>query len=159
MCITAGAMFVDPRVWEWIAAAVIGVAVCWNFGLDDGRAHERTNMIVYLIDEHRFPEAANLIAGTETITRDPATLHLRSAAAYRDAAIGFVRSSEAVQALAAFQAAHRLDPNDASDLINIAVLEAQRGNIDAAREDARAALRLRPHYPQAEGLLRALDGR
>ncbi len=157
MCITAGAMFVRPRLWQWIAAGVLAIGVCWNFGLDEGRAHGRTNMIVYLIDERHFDEAAGLIASTETITRDPVTLHQRAAGAYRDAAIRLVQSHEPDQALAAFEAAHRLDPSDASNALNIAVLEAQRGDLAAAREHAREALRLRPGYPQAEGLLRALD--
>jgi tetratricopeptide (TPR) repeat protein len=191
MCITGGAMFMRPRLWHWIAAAAIAVGVCWNFGLDQGRAHERTNMIVYLIEQHRFDDAARLIADTESITRDPATLYLRSAAAFRDAGdidramemllrvkpeqldafraadaarmareagVAHVRSNRRQQALSAFEAAHRLDPNDASDLLNIAVLQAQRGDTAAARENARAALRLRPGYPQALGLLRALEG-
>jgi tetratricopeptide (TPR) repeat protein len=114
-------------------------------------------MIVYLIEQHRFDEAAPLISETQRITRDPATLVARSAAAYRQAGIAFVQSNQPEKALAAFEAAHRLDPADASDLLNIAVLHAQRGDINAARENARAALRLRPGYPQAEGLLRALD--
>ncbi len=159
MCITAGGMFVRPRVWHWIAAAVIAVGVCWNFGLDEGRAHERTNMIVYLIEQHRLDDAARLIAQTEAMTRDPATLHARSAAAYREAAIDLVQSNQPEKALAAFEAAHRFDPGDASNLLNIAVLQAQRGDTLAARENARAALRLRPDYPQAKGLLRALEGR
>ena len=159
MCITAAGMFVRPRVWPWIAAVLIGAGVCWNFGLDDGRAHERTNMIIYLIEQHRFSDAAQLIATTEAITRDRATLYSRSAAAYRQAGIASAQSNRPGEALAAFEAAHHLDPNDASNLLNIAVLQAQRGNTMAARENARAALRLRPDYPQAQGLLRALEGR
>jgi len=159
MCITAGAMFVRPRLWTWIAAGILAIGICCNFGLDDGRAHERTNMIVYLIEQHRLDEAAQLIADTERITRDPATLHARSSEAYKQAAIEFVQSNQSDKALAAFQAAHRFDPTDASNLLNMAVLQAQRGDTIAARENARAALRLRPDYPQAEGLLRALEGR
>ncbi len=159
MCITAGAMFVQLRLWTWIAAGLLAIGVCWNFGLDDGLAHERTNMIVYLIEQHRLEEAAQVIAETERITRDPATLHARSAQAYKQAAIDFVQSNQPDKALAAFEAAHRLDPTDASNLLNMAVLQAQRGDTIAARENTRAALRLRPDYPQAEGLLRALERR
>jgi tetratricopeptide (TPR) repeat protein len=159
MCITAGAFFVGTRVWHVVIAALIAVGVCWNFGLDEGRAHERTNMIVYLIEQDRLDEAAKLVAETESMTRDPATLHIRAAAAYRQAGIRYVQSNQAEKALAAFQSAHRFDPADASNLLNIAVLQAQRGDISAARENARAALRLRSDYPQALGLLRALEGR
>jgi tetratricopeptide (TPR) repeat protein len=159
MCITAGAFFVGTRIWHVAIAALIAVGVCWNFGLDEGRAHERTNMIVYLIEQDRLDDAARLIANTETITRDPATLHIRGAGAYREAGIRYVQSNQPERALAAFEAAHRLDPADASNLLNIAVLQAQRDDISAARENARAALRLRPDYPQAQGLLRALEGR
>ncbi|MDQ6801128.1 MAG: glycosyltransferase family 39 protein [Acidobacteriota bacterium] len=159
MCIASGAMFVRPRIWHWVAAAALGVFVCWNFGLDDGRAHERTNMVVYLLELHRLDDAALLVADTETITRDPATLHARAAAAFKQAGVELVQSNQPNQALKAFQSAHRFDPADASNLLNIAVLEAQHGDTIAARENARAALRLRPGYPQALALLRALEGR
>jgi tetratricopeptide (TPR) repeat protein len=138
---------------------VIAVGVCWNFGLDEGRAHERTNMIVYLIEQQRFADADKLISDTERMTRDLATLHARSAAAYQQAGMISVQTNRPDKAMLAFQAAHRLNPTDASNLLNIAVLQAQAGDIAAARENARAALRLRPGYPQAEGLLRALEGR
>jgi len=156
MCIASGAMFVKPRISRWIAGAAVAILVCWNFGLDDGRAHERTNLIVYLIDEHRFDEAQQWIGDTERITRDPDTLHARSALEFKQAGVDLIQASQPQQALAAFQAAHNLDPTDASNLLNIAVLEAQRGDTMSAQEHARAALRLRPDYPQALGLLRAL---
>jgi 4-amino-4-deoxy-L-arabinose transferase-like glycosyltransferase len=159
MCITSGAMFVRPRVWQWVMAAAIAVFVCWNFGLDDGRAHERTNMIVYLIEQRELEDAARLIADTERITRDPATLHARSASAYKQAGVDLVQANHQDLALLAFTLAHRYDPADASNLLNLAVLQAQRGDTIAARENARAALLLRPDYPQAKGLLRALEGR
>jgi len=109
-------------------------------------------------EQHRFDDADRLTASTETITRDPVTLHKRSAGAYQHEAIALVQSNQPEAALRAFRTAHRLDSSDASDLLNMAVLEAQRGDIAAAREHARAALRLRPSYQQAEGLLRVLDG-
>lgn len=182
MCVTASAMFVKPRLPQWIAAAGLAIGVCWNFGLDDGRAHERTNMAVYLIEQRRPDEAERLIDDTETITRDPNTLHLRSAEAFiatgeldralamlqrtdspdgaamaRNLGITFAKSKRPQEALAAFSVARKLDPLDASNLLNMAVLEAQSGNINAAREHARAALQLRPGYPQAMGLLHALE--
>ncbi len=159
MCITAGAMFDRPRPRHWVAAAALAVGVLWNFHLDEGRAHQRTNMIVYLIEQHRLDEAARLADDTERITRDPATLHERTAEAFRAVAVSAVRSNDSERALAAFRLAHRYDPLDASNLLNIAVLEAQRGDVAAARENAQTALRLRPSYPQAEGLLRLLDSR
>lgn len=187
MCIAAGAMFVRPRILPWIAAAVLAAGVCWNFGLDDGRSHERTNLAVYLIEQHRFDEAERLIDDTETITRDPNTLHMRSAEAFaaagdpartllmlqrieapvppdaaamaRELGVHFVQGGQPQQALAAFTVAHRIDPANASDLLNMAVLEAQMGNLEAARADANAAIRLRPGYAQAVGLLQALQGR
>src|SRR6266851_2532943 len=79
MCITAGAFFVGFRIWHAALAAILAVGVCWNFGLDDGRAHEKTNMAVYWIEQHRFDDAARTIAETESITRDPTTLHARAA--------------------------------------------------------------------------------
>ena len=156
MCVTSAAMFIRPRWPAWAAAVVLAIGVSWNFGLDDGRAHERTNMIVYLIEQYRFDDADKLIASTDAMTRDRKTLHDRSAEAYRAVAVASVRSNQADTALRGFEAAHALDPADASDLLNIAVLQAQHGDIDAARENARAALRLRPGYSQAEGLLQAL---
>ncbi len=53
--------------------------------------------------------------------------------------------------------ARRLDPGSASIALNLAVLEAQDGRMDAARALAREALRLQPDYPQARGLVEALD--
>src|SRR5207245_3410951 len=145
------AIFVRPRAWQWIAAAAIAVFVCWNFGLDDGRAHERTNLIVYLIEQGRFDEAERWIADTEPITRDPDTLHRRSADAFKQAGVDLVGENQPQKALAAFKAAHHLDPADPSNLLNMAVLEAQQGDTMSAQEHARAALRLRPDYPQAIG--------
>lgn len=159
MCIASGALFVRPHLGGWVAAAVLAVAVCWNFGLDDGRAHERTNMIVYLIEAHRFDEADQLIAATDAMTRDPQTLHARSAEAYRSIAVASVQSGQPDDALRAFRAAQGLEPANASDLLNMAVLEAQHGQIAEARRHAQEALLLHPGYVQAEGLLQALEGR
>jgi tetratricopeptide (TPR) repeat protein len=192
MCIAAGAFCVGFRIWQAALAAILAVAVCWNFGLDDGRAHEKTNMAIYRIEQHRFDDAAREIAATESITRDPTTVHARAAAAYaregrfdlalpmlrgidpasldaqesselakiaRAAAIAGVQSNQQQRAIGAFETAHRLDPNDASDFLNIAVLQVQLGDTASARENARAALRLRPDYEKAKGLLRMLEGR
>ncbi len=53
--------------------------------------------------------------------------------------------------------ARRLDPKSASASLNLAVLEAQQGRLDAARALAREALRLQPDYPQARGLLETIE--
>ncbi len=148
-------------------------------------------MAVYWIEQHRFDDAARTLAETESITRDPTTLHARAAAAYaregridaalpmlrgidpaaldaqesselariaRTAAIADVQSNQPQKAIDAFETAHRLDPSEASDLLNVAVLQAQLGDTASARENARAALRLRPDYEKAQGLLRMLEG-
>ena len=60
------------------------------------------------------------------------------------------------EARAELEEARRLDPANASACLNLAVLEAQEGRLDAARTLAREALRLQPDYPQARGLLDAL---
>jgi tetratricopeptide (TPR) repeat protein len=157
MFVTAGAMFVRARPRHWLGAAAIAIGVLWNFNLDEGRAHQRTNMVVYLIEQNRLQEAARLADETLQITRDPATLRARSAEAFHAVGVSSVRSGDFDRALTAFTLASRYDPADARNPLNIAVLRAQRGEIAAARANAETALRLRPDYPQAEGLLRMLD--
>jgi tetratricopeptide (TPR) repeat protein len=61
-------------------------------------------------------------------------------------------------ARAELEEAHRLDPTSASACLNLAVLHAQEGRVEAALTYAREALRLQPDYPQARGLLAALQG-
>jgi Flp pilus assembly protein TadD len=51
----------------------------------------------------------------------------------------------------------RLDPASASARLNLAVVHAQEGRLEAARARLEEALRLRPDYPQAQGLRQALD--
>jgi tetratricopeptide (TPR) repeat protein len=57
------------------------------------------------------------------------------------------------------EAAVRLDPSVAAAHLNLAVLYAQTGRPSDAAVEARKALSLKPDYPQAQGLLRALQGR
>ena len=59
-------------------------------------------------------------------------------------------------ALEQLEAAVRLDPTAAAAHLNVAVLYAQAGRTAEATVAAREALRLKPGYSQAEGLLRAL---
>ena len=61
------------------------------------------------------------------------------------------------EARAELEEAHRLDPASASACLNLAVLEAQGGRLEAARALAREALRLQPDYPHARGLLAELE--
>ena len=51
----------------------------------------------------------------------------------------------------------QLDPESASAHLNLAVAYAQLGRYGEARTHAEQALRLRPDYPQAQGLLDALS--
>ena len=59
-------------------------------------------------------------------------------------------------ALEQLEAAVRLDPTAAAAHLNVAVLYAQAGRTAEATVAAKEALRLKPGYAQAEGLLRAL---
>lgn len=61
------------------------------------------------------------------------------------------------EALVELERACHLDSGRASAQLNRAVVLAQLGRIGPARDAARAALRLQPAYPQARGLLAALD--
>jgi tetratricopeptide (TPR) repeat protein len=60
-------------------------------------------------------------------------------------------------ALEQLEAAVQLDPSVAAAHLNLAVLYAQTGRTSEAIAEARQALRLQPDYPQAQGLLRALQ--
>jgi len=71
--------------------------------------------------------------------------------------LALVMLDRAAEARAELEEARRLDPASASACLNLAVLEAQEGRLDAARALAREALRLQPDYPQARGLLQTLD--
>jgi tetratricopeptide (TPR) repeat protein len=86
------------------------------------------------------------------IAQDPGMAALREKRGLSLALLG--RPAEARPEL---EQARRLDPTSASVCLNLAVLEAQEGRLDAARALAREALRLQPDYPQARGLLDALD--
>ena len=71
--------------------------------------------------------------------------------------LALVMLGRPAEARAELEEARRLDPASASACLNLAVLEAQDGRLDAARSLAREALRLQPDYPQARGLLGALE--
>jgi tetratricopeptide (TPR) repeat protein len=85
------------------------------------------------------------------IAQDP-----RAAALREKRGLALVMLQRPAEARAELEEARRLDPASASVCLNLAVLEAQEGRLDAARALAREALRLQPDYPQARGLLDAL---
>ncbi|HXK08876.1 MAG TPA: glycosyltransferase family 39 protein [Vicinamibacteria bacterium] len=71
--------------------------------------------------------------------------------------LAFATLGRRAEARADLEEARRLDPASASVCLNLAVLEAQDGRLDAARALAREALRLKPDYPHAQGLLAELE--
>lgn len=79
-----------------------------------------------------------------------------SAPAHHDLGTAYVMTGDHSAALRELETAHRLDPRNASTLLNLAVLQAQRGDVAGARRNAREALRLRPDYAKAADLLQAL---
>ncbi len=86
------------------------------------------------------------------VAQDP-----RMAALHEKRGLALAMLGRAAEARAELEEARRLDPASASACLNLAVLEAQDGRLEAARSLAREALRLQPEYPQARGLLEALD--
>jgi tetratricopeptide (TPR) repeat protein len=86
------------------------------------------------------------------IAQDPGMAALRE-----KRGLALVMLARPAEARAELEEARRLDPASASVWLNLAVLEAQEGRLDAARSLAGEALRRQPDYPQARGLLQALD--
>jgi Flp pilus assembly protein TadD/4-amino-4-deoxy-L-arabinose transferase-like glycosyltransferase len=82
----------------------------------------------------------------------------------RDAAVrlryglALIVAGQTPAATGQLEEAVRLDPGVAAAHLNLAVLYAQTGRTAEAATEAREALRLQPDYPQAEGLLRVLQG-
>lgn len=85
-----------------------------------------------------------------------ASLRPDSAFARHHHGVALILSGDHTTAMRELEAARQLDPTNASTRLNLAVLQAQAGQMAAARENAREALRLRPGYAQAEGLLREI---
>jgi tetratricopeptide (TPR) repeat protein len=56
----------------------------WDFGLDDGRSQERTEMILFLVDHGRTEEARALLAKTERTHPERGALYYRTASALRE---------------------------------------------------------------------------
>ena len=93
------------------ALAILGIAANWNWHLDDGRAEERTEMIIWLVDEGRFDEANALLARSRPTHPEPALLLYRVGRAFHE----------------------RGRPQEAADLLEQALrAEPQRGEIRQA---------------------------
>jgi Flp pilus assembly protein TadD len=86
------------------------------------------------------------------IAQDP-----RMAVLHEKRGVVLVMLQRPAEARAELEEARRLDPASASVCLNLAVLEAQEGRLGAARALALEALRRQPDYPQARGLLQALE--
>jgi thioredoxin-like negative regulator of GroEL len=86
-----------------------------------------------------------------------ATLDPRNVALHHDLGIAAFLTDDRATARRAFETAIRFDPRHASSLVNLAVIEAEAGEVEAARAHARRALEAKPGYAQALGLLEALE--
>jgi tetratricopeptide (TPR) repeat protein len=86
------------------------------------------------------------------LEREPAqgTLHEKRGLAY-------ILLGRRVDARVDFEAACRSDPRRATARLNLAVLDAQEGRLDAAKALLREALQIDPGYAQARGLLAELE--
>lgn len=74
------------RTWSVAVALLAGLALAtnWNLGLDDGRAAERTEMIVHLVDAGRDREAMALLESTVPMARDLALVYFRAGQAFAE---------------------------------------------------------------------------
>ena len=134
------------------ASAVLFAAVAlWPFGLDQGRAAEREQMALWLIDQGRLAEARRYIEDAW-----PSDARTELAHAHEVRGVALAQQGRPTEALRELQEAARLDPTSASARLNLAVVHAQEGRIEEARALVEEALRLRPDYPQAQGLRDAL---
>jgi tetratricopeptide (TPR) repeat protein len=87
--IAFAATWLRLRRWRPLAAltaalAALAVVANWRFGLDDGRQNERTEMILYLVDNGRLDEARPLLSRAEAADREPALLLFRVARALQE---------------------------------------------------------------------------
>jgi tetratricopeptide (TPR) repeat protein len=94
------------RALSGAAALLAGLALATHrdFGLDDGRAAERTEMIVHLVDTGREAEAMALLDSTVPMARDLALVYFRAGQA-------FAERGEAGRAVALLQRAHDRAPD------------------------------------------------
>ena len=65
--------------WAAIAAVLVALAVFanWRFGLEEGRAEERTRMALWLIGQERYDEAEARVAALERDHPEPGALQFR----------------------------------------------------------------------------------
>lgn len=113
-------------------------------------------------------DTASLVAAARLALelRDPAlaetwlTLASRhepqSAAIQEPLGLAYAMQGRRDEGIAALERGVSLDPSSASARLNLAVLYAEAGHVDQARQQAIEALRLRSDYPQAQQFLRAL---
>ncbi|HKC10998.1 MAG TPA: tetratricopeptide repeat protein [Vicinamibacteria bacterium] len=75
-----------PRALLGHLAVLTGLTLFanWDFGLDDGRSQERTEMILFLVDHGRTEEAKALLAKTERAHPERGALYYRTASALRE---------------------------------------------------------------------------
>lgn len=141
---TAGAGFVAlveaarSRTWPRLAtlgaaAALLAAPAVWRFPLDDGRSAERTEMIVFLVDNRRDGEARALLARTEPVHLERAQLLYRVGAAYSE-------RGDFAASLPLFERAHAASPEQ--PLVRLALgqalLESRR--VEEALPHLRAAV-------------------
>jgi len=94
LSVPAGGVLEVRRAWQFATGILFAVVALWPFGVDSGRSNEQTNMVVWLIENHRFDEAGSLISQLEQRHTDPARLHHSAAIAYE--AAGDVAHSDAM---------------------------------------------------------------
>jgi tetratricopeptide (TPR) repeat protein len=103
--------------------AALAVATNWSFGLDDGRAQERTEMILRLVDGRDDVRASALMAGTERLHPEPALLLFRVGQAY-------LARGDAARAVPLLERAIAIEPSrhEVSLRLGQALLDVGRAN-------------------------------
>ena len=104
-----------------VVIAALAIIANWRFGLDDGRAEERTRIALWMIGQERYGEVESRVAAIERDHPRPALLHSRIGRAF------FMRRQNDA-AVRHLERAHLLDPNslEADLALGQALLEARR---------------------------------
>lgn len=110
----------------------LSVISWYDFGLDDGRANERTSMVVYLIEKGDLPAATRLLEET-------AREHPRPSLLYYRAGHAFHARRDFASAGAAYQRALELDPGRAEIRSSLGGTLLAAGNVSAAAPHLAAA--------------------
>jgi Flp pilus assembly protein TadD len=138
LCVTSGALIdavcralSSKRATALIAVAAVLVplvlAAAADYGLDDGRGEEETQMALALIDAGDTARAAGYIARAQVDHPDAGRVHLRIGEA-------FVRVNRPADAIPHLEAAHRLGDQNPQSIYDLAVAYGQEGRTaDAAR--------------------------